>query len=453
VSVAPARRAALAVLKRVREREAFGAETLDTVIRASGLAPKDTALATRLAYGALETQGTLDAALDRFLTRPGDVEPAVRDVLRLAAYELLYARTPARAVVNEGVEAVKAVRKQAAGLANAVLRRLAEAAPAFPWGDPATDDAALALATAHPAWIVDMWIRELGRERAVAALQADLEPAPLYLWHVPFAGSFVEAMAALEDDGAGPVPDVPPGCILAADAQAAVRGRALADGRVLVCDAAAQLAAFACGSHPGGTVVDVAAGRGTKTAQLQARAVAAGEPASVFALDIHPFKAGVLARRMERLGVPCVTALVGDATRLDAVEGLPPAGTVDAVLVDAPCTGLGALRRHPEKRWRLEPDDVARLADLQLRMLVEAARLVRVGGRVVYSTCTVSGAENHGVVDAFLSREMGAFRTADISDVVPAQWRNDIGPEGWFQSLPRHGGPDGHFVAALVRSE
>jgi len=322
----------------------------------------------------------------------------------------------------------------------------------FADGLPELWQVALARATAHPRWIVDLWVRELGRERAVEALRADLEPAPLYLWHVPFTGSLVEALDMLAADGAEPVTEVVPGCIRAGNAQAAVRGRAVGEGRVLVTDAAAQLAALACGAHPGGVVVDVAAGRGTKTVQLQALAVAAGEPAAVYALDLHAFKMDVVSRRMRALGVPDVTTLVGDATALAAVEGLPAPGTADAVLLDAPCTGLGSLRRRPEKRWRVTAEDGERLAVLQGRMLSQAASLVSDGGRVVYSTCTVNRMENHDVVAAFLEREKGAFATADLTGIVPGEWRGDIGAEGWFQSVPRPGGPDGHFVAALTRA-
>jgi 16S rRNA (cytosine967-C5)-methyltransferase len=453
MSLAPARRAALTVLHRVREREAFGPETLDVVLRAAGLSQQDSALATRLTYGTLETLGTLDEAIDRHLSRPDAVEPRVRDALRLSAYELLFARTPARAAVNEGVEAVKQIRPQASGLANAVLRRIAEAAATFPWGDPETDDDALARATAHPRWIVDLWVRELGRQRAVEALNSGIEPAPLYLWWNPFKGSIVEAMDMLHSDGAEPVQSDPSGCIRVGKPQAAVRGRAVGEGRVLVTDAAAQLAALACGAHPGGVVVDIAAGRGTKTAQLQALSVAEGAPARVIALDIHPFKADVLRRRMGDLGIPGVTSLVGDALDPASVEGLPRGEGADAVLLDAPCSGLGSMRRRPEKRWRMSADDIPRLASLQIGMLRAAASLVRVGGLMVYSTCTVSRAENHEVASSFLEGSGGAFRTADIASVVPEAWRGDIGEQGWFQSTPRNGGPDGHFVAAFTRCE
>ncbi len=451
MSVAPARRAALAVLKRVRERTAFGPETLDAVLRATGLDVRDTAMATRLAYGALQTLGTLDEAIDRFTDRPTAIEPAVRDALRLSAYELLFMRTPARAAVHEGVDMVRSVRAQASGLANAVLRKIAAATDSFPWGDPDTDDAALARATGHPLWLVERWTQELGRERAQALLRADLEPAPLYLWLNPFKGSAVEAMDALIADGADPASCSLPGCVVAREPHSAVRGAAVARGIAVVTDASAQVAPLACGTFPGGVIVDVAAGRGTKTAQIQAVQVAAGAPARLFALDLHPFKADVLSRRMADLCVPAVLPVVGDATDLTVVDGLPAFGTADAVLLDAPCSGLGSLRRRPEKRWRVTPDDIARLAILQSRMLEQSASLVRPGGRVVYSTCTISRAENEDVVRAFLEASGGRFATGDICSVLPAEWAGAVTENGWFQSIPAIDGPDGHFVAVLDR--
>ncbi|HEY5506932.1 MAG TPA: transcription antitermination factor NusB [Coriobacteriia bacterium] len=450
MSVAPARRAALAVLKRVRERTAFGPETLDAVLRASGLDARDTALATRLAYGALQTMGTLDEAIDRVCDRPNALEDGIRDVLRLAAYELLYMRTPARAAVHEGVDAARSVRSAAAGLANAILRKIAAEAETFPWGDPLTDDEALARATGHPLWLVRAWIEELGRERATAALYADLEPAPLYVWSNPFLASIVETTDALVADGAQPSSGPLPACLVAGDAHAAVRGAAIGRGIAVVTDAAAQVAPLACAA-PGGVVVDVAAGRGTKTAQVQAACVQAGGAAQVYALDIYEFKARVLTRRMADLGVPGVTALVGDATDLSSVEGLPEPGTAEVVLLDAPCSGLGSLRRRPEKRWRVTEEDIVRLAELQLAMLRECARLVSVKGRVVYSTCTITRAENRGVVEAFLSAEAGRFRVGALPAVIVERWGSAIAEEGWFQSVPESGGPDGHFVVVLER--
>lgn len=451
MTLTPARRTALSVLRRVREREAFGPETLDAVLRAGGLQAADTALATRLTYGTLQTLGTLDEAIDRFADRPERIEPAVRDALRIAVYELLFLRTPARAAVHEGVEAVKSVRKEAAGLANAVLRKVATAAASFPWGDPDTDDAALARLTGHPLWLVNAIVGQYGREAAAEMLRAGSEQAPLYLWVNPFKTSFVEAMDLLEQEGAEPVAEILPGSIRADRPSAAVRSRAVAEGLVLITDLAAQFAPIALAPGPGSAVLDAASGRGTKTVQIQASCVAAGAACDLYALDVHPFKADVLRRRMADLGVPSVTALVGDAADVLTVEGLPSPGSLDAVLLDAPCSGLGTLRRHPEKRWRITAEDVDRLGGIQLELLRSVSALVRAGGRVVYSTCSVARAENHDVVGKFLMAEDGRFTVADIGPLVPDAWRPYLTAEGFFQSLPRTGGPDGHFVAVLER--
>lgn len=448
--VSPARRAAYEVVRRVRERDAYGPQVLDAVLTRAAMPAEESALATRLARGTLASLGTLDDALDRFLSKPGALEPQVRDALRVAAYELLFARTPARAAVHQGVESVRRVRPQAAGLANAVLRKLADAVPSFPWGDPATDLGALARLTAHPLWLVERLVADLGEQPARGVLAADDAPAPLYLAHVPFAGSFEEALAQLVADGADPVAGPLPGSIEARVPGAAVRGRAVAEELVLVADAAAQFAPVAAAPAPGGLVVDVAAGRGTKTVLLQAAASRAGGLARIVALDLHAFKSEVLRARLDRLGVPDVTVVTGDAVDPESVAGVPALGSADVVLLDVPCSGTGALRRHPEKRWRLTPEQVSELAALQRSLLTSAARLVRPGGIVVYSTCSILQEENRDVVGYFLQGEAGTgFRVRGVADAVPGVWAPFVTPEGYFQSLPAVGGPDGHFVAVL----
>lgn len=452
MSASSARIRAREVVSLVRERSGFAHEVFDSRLRDSDLPAAEIALATRLAYGSLQTQGTLDETLDRYIGGR-KLEPRVRDALRVAAYEILFLRTPARAAVHQGVELVRSMRPQASGLANAVLRRLADDAPAFPWGDPDTDTAALARMYGHPLWLAEMWIAELGRETAAAVMAADNEPAPLYVAVNPFGGSAEEAVAALEADGAQARACPMDGCLQLDDAARAVHGNALRDGRVVACDAAAQAVARLARVTPGSRVLEVGSGRGTKTMLLQGDAVQRGGPAQIFALDLHAFKARLLEERLARFGVPGVSALVGDARDLASVEGIPEAGSVDAILIDAPCTGLGTLRRHPEKRWRVTPADVESLGELGLQLLKEATQLVRRGGFVVYSTCTVARCENAAVVEAFLAGEQGGEWSIDsLADQVPAEWRAFVTDEGYFSSFPVSGGPDGHFAARLVRS-
>lgn len=453
MSASPARIAAREVLTRVREGSAYAHEVLGQSLRRMKLTGEDAAFATRLAYGALQTEGTLDEAIDRHLGGKR-IEPRVRDALRVSAYELLYLSTEQRAAVHQGVELVRSARKQAAGLANAVLRRIAEDASTFPWGDPDTDTHALARLHGHPAWLAEMWIAELGRDTATAVMAADNEPAPLFLAENPFAGTSEVIAAALADDGAEASPCEIAGCLVAGDPGAAVRGSALADGLVIATDAAAQFVAGLVRAHAGMTIVEVGAGRGTKTLLMQAAAKRSGGVATIHAVDVHEFKSKLLTQRLDRFGVPGVHSLTGDATSFESIQGAPSQGSVDAVLVDAPCSGLGTLRRHPEKRWRVTPADLESLAELGARLLEAAALLVRPGGFVVYSTCTLAEVENDRVIQGFLGSEQGSsFRIDSFVDEVPLAWRRFVTPEGYFRSVPELGGPDGHFAVRLVRVE
>lgn len=446
--VSPAREAALRVISRVRRDAAFSGPVLAAELRKRALSPDDAALATRIAYGTLATTGVLDEIIDGFAR--GSLEPRVRDSLRAGAYELLFARTPAYAVVDQTVEAVRGVRPAAAPLSNAVMRKIAAVADDFPFGDPERDEAALARATGHPRWIVDMFMTSLGRTAALEALRADLGPAPTYVRLDPFSASAARTVHALETLGAGPRPSPPDAeCFVLEHPAAAYRAGAH-DG-FFPMDAASQMAPLASAPASGMRIADVGAGRGNKTVCLQALAMRMGGPARITAVDLHAGKSSALRARLDGAGVPSVQVVTADAEDLGSVPGF---GAFDLLLLDAPCTGLGTLRRYPEKRWRIAPADVERMAERQSAMLEEAARAVRPGGRVVYSTCSVASTENGDVVARFLAGERGrAFVIDPLGALVPAEWERFIDGAGCFQSWPADGGPDGHFVARLRRSE
>jgi len=453
VSVTPARLAARTLVSQARSRKAWGHELLGPALARFGLSGRDAALATRLAYGALSAEGTVDEVLDRHIDRPGRVHPQVRDVLRVAAYELLFMRTPAHVVVHQGVESARKVQPSSASFVNAILRQVAAEAPEFPWGDPDTDVEALARLTAHPVWLAHTLLDDLGPEAARVVLHADNDPAPLYLAHNPFRGSFETLLEILERDGADP--DICPiaGCIESRVPAAAVTGSALAEGRCVVADAAAQFIASLAVSGPGGRTVELAAGRGTKTLLIQAAYQREGTLGRLVAADLHAYKTRLLAGRMAFLGVPQVSVVEADTTDPASLALLGGPASADAVMVDAPCSGLGALRRHPEKRWRVDPADTDRLADIALGMLCTAAELVRPSGFVVYSTCTITERENRGVLEEFLSGGVGeAFVSRKLQASVPPEWEAFVTGEGWFRSFPATGGPDGHFAAVLHRA-
>lgn len=450
MSATPARRAALKIVSAVRSRDAFAHEVLTSVFSREALTPEDTAFATRLAYGVIQSRGTLDEILDRSLSKPTDVTPDVRDALQLAVYEIVFLGKPGHAAVHQGVELVRSVAGRAAGLANAVLRKVVLDTETFPWGDPQTDVAALARLTAHPLWMAERLVADLGFEAAASMMEADSRPAPLFVAANPFLASDQQVFDALVVDGAKPVKTGVAGCIMVEEGPAAVGGRTLRLGLAVVADASAQLVASLSAPAAGSTFLEIGSGRGTKTILLQGFAERSGGTAAVHALDSHQFKVDILQRRMKESGVPGIVAHVGDARDLDSIPGLP--GEFDGALIDAPCSGLGTLRRHPEKRWRLEPADLTSMAQLSGEILASVAHRIKVGGYVVFSTCTVAREEDEDVVEKFLASEAGSrFVLKPFDSALPEPFGAGMIVDGYFRSVPAIGGPDGHFAAKLVR--
>lgn len=420
----PARLAALDVVRQVRERDAFAQDVIARRIDSSDLGPEDRAFATKLVLGAVSAQGTLDEIVDRALRSPSDVQPDVRDALRLGAYEIVFLGKSPHAAVDQGVELVRSFAPRAAGLANAVLRKIVVLRASFPFGDPARDVEALARLHAFPAWLARKLVAELGFEDAVAFMRASNEPAPLFVAVNAAKARDESVTAAFEKAGEGIEParvgeGGVPGCYLVPDGRALlvpeVR-RLLAQGRLLVSDAASQLVASSVlpKDRPG-SFLEIGAGRATKTILLQSDACRAyGAQIERYAtLDNHEFKTKILLDRVAQYGVQVSEALTGNALDLGAVVG---ERRFDVVFVDAPCSGLGTLRRHPEIRWRLKPESVASFARTQLALLEEAAAHVAPGGTLAYATCTVTSEENGGVVKAFLSSAAGAgFELAPIA--------------------------------------
>ncbi len=451
MSLTPARHVALTALGDVRRRDAWVRPVLDAAIAKATLSREDAAFARALAIGTTQMLGSLDHAIDRFADKPSRIEPRVRDALRMSANEILFMGTPHEVAVDQGVEAVRVDTPRAAGLANAVLRRISEHAAGFPWHD-ADDSTRLALLTGHPQWLVEAVETNLGREAAAAMLEADNTPPPLYLATNLARASDEELLEALERADASPRPYGAPGCLEAGDATSAIASGVFDDLRAVASDAGAQVVAQLALPGRDGHVIEIGAGRGTKTIVMHSQGRRLDREVRITCVDIDDRKLDTLRGRVVAAGYPAPAILTTDA----AAGPLDPAldSTADAVLVDAPCSGLGTLRRHPEKRWTLEPDAIATMASLGLGMLTNAASLVRPGGFVVYSTCTVLAAENDEVVDAFLASEGGAgFSDEMLESAVPEEFRMWLSDRGRLQTLPTIGGPDGHFAAVLRRDE
>ena len=353
--------------------------------------------------GVTAAEGTLDALIDSHLQKGGAskktrLEPRVRDALRIAVFELVYLGTRPDVAVSQGVELARSVAPRAAGLANAVLRRVAEKDVALVADARARVESGafetrdLALVGALPEWLAE----RVGI-RALTAL------APAAPWVATNDTKGQSLRIILEEAGcepeAGPLPR---SYRLGAPSRLAPSGL-VERVEVIPCDLAAQEVALACAPAPGERVLEVGQGRGTKTLLLQNAAIAAGGPCEITAVEVFPRKSKLAARRMEAAGlaehVRCVCA-DGRALPDDL-------GTFDLVFLDAPCTGTGTLSRHPEIAWSLEPSAPAELSALQAELLASAAAHVAPGGRLVYATCSVLAEENDAVIAAFLASPSG----------------------------------------------
>lgn len=453
-NASPARVMALQVTSQVRQRRAFTKQIVESMIDPSGVPEKERAFATLLSYGVVSCVGQLDAIIDGRLNPGSKITDDVRDCLRISVYEIIYLRKSAYAAVDQGVELVRLVAPQATGLANAVLRAVSEEADGFPWGDPDTDDAALARQYGFPEWIVKLSLKDRGRHRTNQMLEAAApqSSAPIFVATNPFRARDSQVKQMLNACDYDARSWGAPGCFYTSASAAVVKCSALAESRALVSDAAAQLVAMLSIPQPGKPFLEIGAGRGTKTILLQGNCMRMyAQTADIYSVELHSFKTEVLSKRLEQFEVPDVTPVTGDARDLDSIEGLPQG--FYGCLIDAPCSGLGTLRRHPEQRWRVQPDVISELAATGYEMLVSAAHHIERGGFIVYSTCTFAREENEAVIERFLASDLGReYELESFARQVPYEFSDDISEEGWFCSMPKAGGADGHFAAKLVRT-
>lgn len=431
----------------------------------------DRALASRLAMGTVACVGLLDDVLDERLRRPSSLEPRVRDALRIASYEVCYLSTPSRAAVSQGVELVRSVAPRAASMANAVLRRvldevrpLVERARARSATEGFAEDD-LVWVSGLPRWIVRRVVASRGLAAARDLCQAQLEPAPVYVAANLLLHDAGQAERLLAERGLGPRRTRYEGTF-ALESPAGLAGSGLVDEAcVVVSDLAAQAVARIAVATSPRRILEVGQGRGTKTLLLASASLEKAESPEFVGVENVPFKVDLSRRRLREAGLDGrFLCLEMDGRRL-AGEGLPLAldRGFDVVLLDAPCSGTGTMRRHPEIAWGLARDDLdgaSGLPALQAELLEAAASQVRSGGTLTYATCSVLAEEDEAVVEAFLASPAGrGFESvaqawgagvqcpADgVMTALPGQ------AGGRFLSIPRIGGPDGHFCAMLRRS-
>ena len=457
-ALSPARKAALALVSECRRRDGRIRDIARESKALEGLSPEDRALAMRLSVGSVAASAVLSGILSELVKRSSSLEPRVRDALLVGTFEACYLDTPGAVSASQGVELVRSVAPRAAGMANAVLRRVVtEVRPqvvsarrrcekALSQGEfgPVTQRD-LELVSGLPAWLVGriMAEREDDPSGVCGFSLGNLEQAPVYVAVNRAAHTPDELERILLANGMEPREVAGTDAFVLGAPQGLYRS-GLVDGcDLVVADLSAQRACALAAPKPGERILEVGQGRGTKSVLLESLALAGGGFAEVVGVDSIASKVRVASRRMTRAGlsehVRCVEL---DATRL-ADDRLPDAldGVFDLVFVDAPCSGTGTMRRHPEIASRLTPQDVSELAELQLRILTAAASRVAMGGRIAYATCSVLSEENQRVVKAFLESDAGrGFGcVAELPNDLPGM------------AVPEGNSPDGHFCAVLCR--
>ncbi len=441
------RRAAYEILQRVADG-AFADVVLDTVLQRSNLDLRDRRLVTELVYGVLRLMGRVDFALSQFCDRPLDrLQREVLWLLRLGAYQLLELdRVPAHAAVNSTVELTKELHlHDAVGFVNGVLRSFERGSADIPWPAAEKIKPYLQHVCSQPVWLTKEVMRQLPNVEARAFGEALATAPPMTLRVNTLKISRDDYLHELENSGHQAVP-----CSFAAEGVTITkRGEEPLPGNdegwYQVQDEASILMSHLLDVNSGHNILDACAAPGGKTTHL---ATLGENRAPVLALDKYPQRVELITQSAKRLGCSTITAKTCDLTEtVDFIE----AQSFDRILLDAPCSGLGVLRRNPEGRWNKSPANLRELAATQAEILNTVAPMLKVGGKLLYSVCTFSHIETDAIIEQFLDDHQ-EFERLDLHQQLPAEWSDLFTSKGTLRSYPhRHNGMDAFFATLLQR--
>lgn len=428
---------AWSLLRQVESSRAFADSLLDrTFSQNPSLKPVDRAFIMELFLGTLRWRGRLDAAIESAYGQPlKKIDPRLLHLLRLATYQVLFLnRVPDSAAVNESVLLARAVFKneKTAGFVNAVLRAIARNKNQETFPRRESDFVKhIARAFSHPQWMVERWVREFGAEVAgkIAAANNRRPPLTVRVNTLKTSRESLGQQFGSRGMGVFPTPFSPEGLVLE-ESLFIAEDDLFKKGMYFVQDEASQIVSHFLAPQPGERILDACAapgGKSTHMAQLM------GDRGEIIALDIGATKVSLIRENCRRMGISMVKAFRADAAR---ALPFPPDSFFDRIMVDAPCTGLGTLHRNPEAKWRQKPEDVSRLRRLQSTILGNISSLLKPGGVLVYSTCTMTPEENDSVVEDFLEGRKDFF-LEDPRPVVPGSIHPLIDPKGFFRTYPK----------------
>jgi len=449
------RESALRILMDVESKKAYANLALSAALGENETGKLDRAFVTELVYGTLRTLNTLDWALGKHLRRPlSGLTVPVRNILRLGAYQVLFmSRVPDSAAVNEAVKLAR--RYGHAGtvkFVNGVLRNLVRSGTELIYPDPVKEPAEyISLRHSHPQWLVRRWLKDYGFEETEALCRVNNQPGLNTVRVNTLKTDTGSLQTLLHQQGIETVKGKFADHCLHLDGFVSLGGiKQFKAGFFQAQDESSILVGQALHPEPGSLVIDVAAAPGGKSTHLAQLMQNRGE---IIALDVHEHKINLIRENCRRLGVEIVRAFQADARKIPD-QFVDYQYSADYVLVDAPCSGLGVLRRRPDARWRKEEAQITELAVLQAQILNAADRVLKPGGVLVYSTCTITREENLGQVEAFLTKH-SEYELEPITGLLPEELDHDnTMRKGYLQILPHvHDGLDGFFMARLIKKE
>ncbi|TMW73168.1 16S rRNA (cytosine(967)-C(5))-methyltransferase RsmB [Alteribacter natronophilus] len=443
------REAALDVLLKVEKNQAYSHLLLNQTMNSHRITGKDAGLFTEIVYGTIQRQKTIDYFLSPFVKKPlAKLDGWVHLLLRMTVYQTVYLdRVPERAAFHEAVQiAKKRGHKGIAGMVNGVLRSLQrEGLPSF--DDISDPIKRIAVEYSHPEWLVARWAEQFGQEKAARICRANLEH-PEQTARVNLTKSSVENAAemmreeGLEVSAGGLVPEA-----LTVSQGAIARSRAFQDGAVSIQDESSMLVARALGAGEGETVLDACAAPGGKSSHI---AETMNNRGKIESLDIHQHKVQLIEEQKNRLGLTIIHPRVLDARK---AGGVFAEDTFDKILVDAPCSGLGVIKRKPDLKWSKKEEDISRLGEIQLDILKSVWPLLKPGGTLVYSTCTVDKEENSRVSSEFYAHTDNAVKDAEMKNRLPEKLRDRCQDGAELALFPDDYGTDGFYIHSFRKKE
>jgi 16S rRNA (cytosine967-C5)-methyltransferase len=442
------REVALDILLQIEKSQAYSNLLLNQTIKREKLNEKDVGLLTEIVYGTLQRKNTLDYYLNSFV-KGGlkKLDQWVLVLLRLSLYQMIYLdRVPERAIVHEAVEiAKKKGHKGISAMVNGTLRSIIrEGVPNF---DKLQDSyEKLALEFSHPTWLIERWVEQFGLERTKAICEINLVPpsvtARVNQVMMKDKNELIKLLASegikVEEGDLSP------------DALKIVQGtlpntKLFKDGHLSIQDESSMLVARALNPQPGMKVLDSCAAPGGKTTHLAEIMNNEGE---IYALDLHDHKVKLIDEQASRLKLSIIRTKATDSRKAGDVF---PKGSFDCILVDAPCTGLGVIRRKPDIKWQKQIEDVEKITEIQKAILKAVAPLLKQGGRLVYSTCTIDKLENEIVVKNFLENNRDFHVDLSLKERLPKKAQSFC-KDGMVQLLPSDFGTDGFFIASMIKN-